>query len=91
MKYRSGIMITGDLLRIAEESGAGINHTSLLRKANLSHRNLRRLVDRLVSSELVVEQKIEGQRIYSITPKGRDYLKMYSSFAVISGSFGLPL
>lgn len=91
MKYRTALTIIGDVLGIAEDSGIGINHTSLLRRANLSHRSLRRIVTRLVSTELVREQVTEGQRVYSITVKGRDYLKMYRQFASISGAFGLRL
>jgi predicted transcriptional regulator len=61
MKYRTALTIIGDVLGIAEDSGIGINHTSLLRRANLSHRSLRRIVTGLVSAELVREQVTEGQ------------------------------
>lgn len=91
MKYRTALTIIGDVLHIAEDSGIGINHTSLLRRANLSHGSLRRIVARLVSAELVRVQVTEGQRVYSITVKGRDYLRMYNQFASISGAFGLRL
>lgn len=87
--YRNTVMIIGDVLRIAEESGNGVNHTSLLRKANLSHASLRRTVAKLASAELISEQLAGGQHVYSITVKGRDYLNRYRQFAEISGAFGL--
>ncbi|HXV46193.1 MAG TPA: winged helix-turn-helix domain-containing protein [Nitrososphaera sp.] len=90
-RYRNAVMIIGDVLNIAAESGGGINHTSLLRKANLSHANLRRTMARLAGAELITEQLAGGQHVYSLTAKGREYLDRYRQFAGISGAFGLQL
>lgn len=91
LRYRNAVMIIGEVLRITEESGTGINHTSLLRRANLSHANLCKTVARLASAELVREQLAGGQHVYSITAKGRDYLNRYRQFAEVSDAFGLQL
>ena len=90
-RYRNAVIITGEVLRITQESGSGINHTSLLRKTNLSHANLRKTIAKLMSAELVREELADGQRVYSITAKGKEYLDRYRQFAQVSDAFGLQL
>ncbi|HJS68554.1 MAG TPA: winged helix-turn-helix domain-containing protein [Nitrososphaera sp.] len=89
--YRNKIMIIGDVLRVAEESGNGINHTSLLRKTNLSHATLCKIIANLVSAGVISEQLARRQHVYSITIKGKDYLDRYRQFAGVSDAFGLQL
>jgi predicted transcriptional regulator len=40
---------------------------------------------------LIDEQVQEGQRIYMITSRGRDYLHKYQQFSEMADSFGLKL
>ena len=90
--YRNSVKIVGDVLRIAEESGVtGVNLTALLRKANLSYGRLSSVAGRLMQAGLIDEQVSEGQRIYVITSRGRDYLQKYQQFAEVADSFGLKL
>jgi predicted transcriptional regulator len=90
--YRNSVKIVGDVLRIADESGVGgINLTALLRKANLSYGRLSSVASRLMQAGLIDEQSQEGQRIYVITSRGKDYLYKYEKFAEIADSFGLKL
>jgi predicted transcriptional regulator len=90
--YRNSVKIVGDVLQIADESGVvGVNLTSLLRKANLSYGRLVNVASRLMQAGLIDEQVSEGQRIYIITSRGRDYLRRYQQFAEIADSFGLKL
>ncbi|HXG07162.1 MAG TPA: winged helix-turn-helix domain-containing protein [Nitrososphaera sp.] len=90
--YRNSVKIVGDVLRIADESGrTGINLTSLLRKANLSYGRLANVASKLLEAGLIDEQVHEGQRIYIITSRGRDYLRRYQQFAEVADSFGLKL
>jgi predicted transcriptional regulator len=90
--YRNSVKILGDVLRIADESGmGGVNLTSLLRKANLSYGRLANVALKLMDAGLIDEQVQEGQRIYVITSRGRDYLRRYQQFAEIADSFGLKL
>lgn len=90
--YRNSVMIVGDVLRIADESGmSGVNLTSLLRKANLSYVRLSSVATRLMQAGLIDEQVQEGQRIYVITSRGRDYLQKYQQFTAAVESFGLKL
>lgn len=90
--YRNSVKIVGDVLRIADESGlAGVNLTSLLRKANLSYGRLASVAVKLMDAGLIDEQVQEGQRIYIITSRGREYLDRYLQFAEVADSFGLKL
>jgi predicted transcriptional regulator len=90
--YRNSVKIVGDVLQIADESGlSGVNLTSLLRKANLSYGRLASVASKLMQAGLIDEQLQEGQRIYVITSRGREYLQRYQQFAEIAGSFGLKL
>ncbi len=90
--YRNSVKIVGDVLQIADESGlSGVNLTSLLRRANLSYGRLATVASRLLQAGLIDEQLQEGQRIYVITSRGRDYLHKYQQFSEIADSFGLKL
>jgi predicted transcriptional regulator len=46
---------------------------------------------KLMDAGLIDEQVQEGQRIYVITSRGRDYLRRYQQFAETADSFGLKL
>jgi predicted transcriptional regulator len=90
--YRNSVKILGDVLQITEEYGInGVNLTSLLRKANLSYGRLTAVAGKLEQAGLIQEQVLEGQRIYVITPQGKEYLHRYNQFAEMANSFGLNL
>src|SRR5688572_10299690 len=90
--YRNSVKIVGDVLQIADESGmGGVNLTSLLRKANLSYGRLANVALKLMDAGLIDEQMQEGQRIYIITSRGKDYLRRYQQFSEVADSFGLKL
>jgi predicted transcriptional regulator len=90
--YRNSVKIVGDVLRIADKFGvSGVNLMSLLRKANLSYGRLSSVASKPMQTGLIDEQVQEGQRIYIITSRGRDYLHKYMQFAEIADSFGLKL
>jgi len=88
-RYRNSFTIIGDVLRITEDSGDGINHTSLLRKANLSHASLCKTIARLLSAGLVRQRLADGQRVYSMTIKGRHYLGTHRQFSAVAEAFGM--
>jgi predicted transcriptional regulator len=46
---------------------------------------------KLTEAGLLREQTQDGQRIYVITPQGREYLNRYRQFAEMASSFGLNL
>ena len=90
--YRTSIQIVSDLLSVTEQSGAsGINITSLLTKANLSHSRLGKFLDNLTGAELINKIEYDGKHTFVITPKGKQYLDSYKKFQSLADSFGLEL
>jgi predicted transcriptional regulator len=94
MANRNGVRIVGDFLQIADESGmSGANLTSLLRKANLSYVKLSSMASKLIQAGLIEEkvQQEQRERLFVITPRGREYLHKYQQFSEFANSFGLKL
>jgi len=90
--YRTSIQIVSDLLTVTEQSGAtGINVTSLLTKANLSHSRLGKFLENLTGAGLINRIEFDGKQAYVITPKGKQYLESYNRFQTLADSFGLDL
>lgn len=86
------MQIVRDLLTVTEESGAsGINVTSLLTKANLSHSRLGKFLDNLTGAGLVNKIEFDGKNAFVITTKGKQYLDSYKNFQNLADSFGLDL
>ncbi len=92
VSYRTSMQIVCDLLTVTEESGAnGINVTSLLTKANLSHSRLSKFIENLTGAGLINKIEYDGKNTFVITPKGRQYLETYTQFQNLADSFGLEL
>ena len=90
--YRTSIQIVSDLLTVTEESGAsGINVTSLLTKANLSHSRLGKFIDNLTGAGLINRIEFDGKNAFVITSKGKQYLESYKNFQNLADTFGLDL
>ena len=90
--YRTSIQIVSDLLTVTEQSGAsGINVTSLLTKANLSHSRLGKFLENLTGAGLINKIEFDGKQAYVITPKGKQCLESYKGFQTLADSFGLDL
>jgi predicted transcriptional regulator len=90
--YRTSMQIVSDLLTVTEQSGVnGINVTSLLTKANLSHSRLGKFLDNLTGAGLINRIEFDGKNVFVITSKGRQYLESYKNFQNLADSFGLDL
>jgi len=90
--YRTSMQIVSDLLTVTEESGAnGINVTSLLTRANLSHSRLSKFVDNLTGAGLINKIEFDGKNAFVITPKGKQYMESYKNFQTLADTFGLDL
>jgi len=90
--YRTSMQIVSDLLTVTEQSGVnGINVTSLLTKANLSHSRLGKFLNNLTGAGLINRIEFDGKNVFVITSKGRQYLESYKSFQNLADSFGLDL
>lgn len=86
------MQIVHDLLTVTKESGAsGINVTSLLTKANLSHSRLGKFLNNLTGAGLINKIEFDGKNAFVITPKGRQYMESYKNFQTLADTFGLDL
>jgi predicted transcriptional regulator len=92
--YRTHMKIIGDILTTArddlpDEQGASI--TYLIRKANISHSRISKILGILVSQGLLEQTNSNGTFRYKISSVGRDFLQAYSTFNRFADSFGLTI
>jgi len=92
--YRTHISIVGQILdsttgEIDEDDGANITH--LIRKANISHGRLSKILNNLVSQGLLEQVNSERSCRYKISMSGREFLSAYKTFRNFSEDFGLTI
>ena len=92
--YRTQIKIVGDILNttmqeIDEQEGATVTH--IIKKANISHGRLSRILGNLVSQGLMEQINSKKSRRYKISPSGREFLSAYKTFREFSDDFGLNI
>lgn len=92
--YRTHVRIIGDILTTTkddalDEEGASV--TQLIRKANLSHKRISKLLDVLVSQGLLEQTSSERTCKYKISEKGMEFLKAYHEFKEFADNFGLKI
>ena len=92
--YRTHISIVGQILdsttgEIDEDDGANITH--LIRKANISHGRLSKILNNLVSQGLLEQINSERSCRYKISVRGREFLLAYKTFRNFSEDFGLTI
>jgi len=92
--YRTHISIVGQILdstmdEIDEKDGANITH--LIRKANVSHGRLSKILNNLVSQGLLEQVNSERTCRYKISTNGREFLLAYKTFRNFSEDFGLTI
>ena len=86
--------IIGDILYATrddpqDENGASV--TYLIRKANISHSRISRILEVLVSQGLLEQVKSQRTSKYKISQTGREFLQAYYTFARFADSFGLTI
>jgi len=94
VEYRTHMKIIGDILtttrdELADEDGATI--TFLIRKANISHVRISRILTNLVSQGLLEQDSSQGACRYRISHSGREFLQAYQTFSKFSENFGLVI
>ena len=92
--YRTHISIVGQILdsttgEIDEDDGANITH--LIRKANISHGRLSKILNTLVSQGLLEQVNSQRSCRYKISMSGREFLSAYKTFRNFSEDFGLTI
>ncbi len=93
-EYRTHMKIIGDILSttrddLQDEEGATI--TYLIRKANISHSRISRILKTLVSQGLLEQVDISNSNKYKISESGREFLQAYYTFTKFADNFGLSI
>lgn len=86
--------IIGDILSTTrdespDESGASV--TYLIRKANVSHGRLAKILETLVQQGLLEQTNSDRACRYRISSRGREFLQAYRGFREFADSFGLRI
>ncbi len=86
--------IIGDILattrdEIPDETGASV--TYLIRRANVSHGRLSKILDTLVQQGLLEQTTSDRACKYRISERGREFLQAYRGFREFADSFGLRI
>lgn len=84
--------IIGDILETTRddfdvEDGASV--TYLIRKANVSHVRISKILSNLVSQGLLEQVDSQGACRYKISSNGREFLNAYHTFSRFAENFGL--
>lgn len=92
--YRTHMQIIGDILLTArddmpDEQGASI--TYLIRKANISHGRISKILNNLVAQGLLEQSNSYGACKYKISHVGREFLQAYNTFNKFADGFGLTI
>ena len=93
-EYRTQMKIIGDILSttrddLQDEDGATV--TYLIRKANIPHSRISRILKTLVSQGLLEQRDTRGSNKYKISQSGREFLQAYYSFTNFADNFGLSI
>ena len=92
--HRTQIKIVGEILdtatqEIDEYEGTTITH--IIKKANISHGRLSRILNNLVSQGLLEQVTSKRSYRYKTSPSGREFLVAYKTFREFSDDFGLTI
>lgn len=92
--YRTHMKIVGEILTTArddapDENGASV--TYLIRKANISHVRISKILGTLVSQGLLEQIDSKGACKYKISQSGREFLAAYHTFSRFADNFGLTI
>ena len=92
--YRAQIAIVSDILDVAQENtfdndGASVTH--LVRRANISHGRLAKILKNLVSQGLLEQVNSDRACKYKISMSGREFLQEYKTFSKFTNDFGLTI
>tara|TARA_B100001123_G_scaffold426395_1_gene540483 strand:+ start:373 stop:666 length:294 start_codon:yes stop_codon:yes gene_type:complete len=92
LAYRNSLQIMTDVLDNMSYAGMdGLTITQLIRKSNLSHTRVQKLVQNLSGSGLINIIEYDKKNIFVITEKGRLLLEEYRRFSDFAETFGLEL
>jgi len=86
--------IIGEILSTTRddmEAVEGASVTCLIRKANVSHVRISKILKNLVSQGLLEQVDSDGACKYVISPTGREFLNAYQGFSRFAENYGLVI
>ncbi len=89
MAKRNRVQIVGDMLSVIQQNGGEIKPTHLMYKANLSHMQMRPLLEELLAKELVARVKKHQYDYFIITEKGVHLSQKLKEMREFEKTFGL--
>ena len=92
--YRPHMKIIGDILSTTRDdldTDEGASVTYLIRKANVSHTRISKILSNLVSQGLLEQVDSQGTFRYKISSNGREFLVAYQTFSKFAENFGLVI
>ena len=82
MTYRNSMQIMSAVLENGDYAGTeGLGITQIIRKSNLSHSRLQKLIENLTGSGLINKIEYDKKSTFIITEKGRVFLEEYKKFS----------
>ena len=89
-RKRERLEIIRDVLLAIRNKGKEVRPTHILYKSNLSSDMLKQYLGELIKNGFVVEERDKkNNKLYSLLPKGFNYLKDYSVIKGFMESYGL--
>lgn len=92
--YRTHMSIIGDILATTRDEApddGGASVTYLIRKANVSHGRISKILEILVQQGLLEQTNSDRACKYKISQRGREFLQAYRGFREFADTFGLRI
>jgi predicted transcriptional regulator len=88
-KKRDRLQVIYDILKVIRDKNGKIKPTHILYKSNLSHQMMDEYLNELLEKDFINEENNGEGKVYSIKPKGQEYLNKYKIITEFVNSFGL--
>ena len=88
-KKRERLEVINDILLVIRNNNNSIRPTKLLRMSNLSPQMFKEYVDELITKEFIEETSDKGNKTYTITSKGFEFLNYYKTVTEFIKNLGL--
>lgn len=93
-EYRTRIRIIGDILTttrddIENEKGSTVSY--LIKKTNVPHHRLSRILRMLAKQGLIEIEQSGASNKYKISDNGREFLQAYRAFTEFANDYGLNI
>ena len=89
-RKRERLEIIRDVLLVIRDKGGKVRPTHILYKSNLSSDMLKQYLGELIENKFIKEERDKkNNKLYSLLPKGFNYLKDYAVIKGFIESYGL--